>query len=126
VIERDRVNFALQTGIERYEDRLDRLRTELGCVPLASDRIQDGLGLQSLLLAQLVDGALHVGDRLGQIVVNGLGLGDEFACHVRGLNDLLGRKTTPGQTKPLNFTQSSNGSFQASVRAAAAGGVTLP
>ena len=68
------------------------------------------MSLQRLLLLQPVDCTLEVGHGLGQLLVCGMER-DDIGCHVRGLRNLLGGKTTPGWSRSLNFTQFGKGSL---------------
>ena len=78
---RDRVHFALQARIERHEYRFGRLGSVLGRIPAASNGVQHGLSLECLLLLELIDGALHVGDRLSELLDGGLQTSDEIGSH---------------------------------------------
>ena len=83
MLERDRVHLALQAWIAGHEGRLGGLHAEPRRVPLPADRVQGCQFEKSNLLLHLVDGALHVGDRLGQFLVGGLERTD-VCSHVRG------------------------------------------
>ncbi len=124
VRERDGVHLALQARIEGDDDGFDGLGPELRRVPPSANCVEERLSLQRLLLLQPVDCNLEVGHGLGQLLVGGM-KGDDIGCHVRGLRNLLGGKTTPGGSGSLNFTQlrdvfspASNDSLQALLRGA--------
>src|SRR4030088_334398 len=69
--ERDGVHFALQAWIAGHERRFRGLRSETCRIPLPADRIQGCQFKERELLLHLVDGALHVGNRLSQLLVGG-------------------------------------------------------
>jgi len=107
VRERDGVHLALQARIEGDDDGFDGLGAELRRVPLSANCVEERVSLQRLLLLQPVDCTLEVGHGLGQLLVCGMER-DDIGCHVRGLRNLLGGKTTPGWSRSLNFTQLSD------------------